>query len=90
MGKRGRVMSVDICKMWIEWEGEDKQEVQTFGRIPEGWEGELEDHPQDSEVFYWLTPEEWIALGEGFNAGNEWQVIRCACEECDYMREEQE
>jgi NMD protein affecting ribosome stability and mRNA decay len=24
---------------------------------------------------------------KGFNAGNEWQVIRCACDECNYMYE---
>jgi hypothetical protein len=86
----GEVVSVDICRMWIEWTGEDKQEIQPFGKIPKGWEDNLENHPQDDEVFYWLTDSEWIELGEGFNAGNEWQVIRCACEECDYMREGQQ
>jgi hypothetical protein len=44
---------VETAQFWTKVEGE-KERVRTFARIPQGWEGELENHPLDPDVFYWF------------------------------------
>jgi hypothetical protein len=47
----------------------------TFALIPEEWQDEdLEGHPADDSIFFWLSAYEWIGFGYGFQAGN-WTVI---------------
>ena len=45
----------------------------------------LSDLSGDDEVFFWLTPEEWIGLGAGSQYGDV-EVLSCACEECESER----
>ena len=67
-------------KFLIEWKESGEQEVQRFGTL-EG-ENEGEDMPNDDEIFFWLTPEETLAIGADYDGGD-WVVIRCACDECE-------
>lgn len=76
---------VETAQFWTKVEGE-KERVRTFARIPQGWEGELENHPLDPDVFYWLDDQEWIALGAGEIYGDA-EVLACACDECEFERE---
>lgn len=70
-------------KLLIEWKDDGKQEIQNFGILEEGQEGESQ--PNDDEIFYWLTPEEATAIGADYDGGD-WWVIACACEECESER----
>jgi len=57
----------------ILWEGEKfKLEIQTFGIIPEDWEGSLENHPLDDRVFYWLESNEARDFTKGYTNGDWW------------------
>lgn len=74
---------MDSVFMQIKWKDDGKEEIKNFARIPEEWrERDLSEHPEDESVFYWLTPEEWIALGAGESYAD-FDVIACACGECD-------
>jgi len=74
--------------MLIEWHNNKETSLKTFALIPDDWEGkDLAEHPQDEEVFYWLTKEEWIALGAG-ETYSDFDVVSCGCSEClDYLQE---
>ena len=76
--------NLEIAQFWTQVKGEVPQ-VRTFALIPEGWEGKLDEHPQDEKIFYWLNNEEWIALGAGETYGNA-EVLSCACDECESER----
>lgn len=75
---------LETVQFWTQAEGEDEQ-VRTFARIPQGWEGKLDQHPQDNEIFYWCNEQEWIGLGSGEQYGDV-ELLRCACEECESER----
>ena len=80
----------ETVSMRIQWKGDTSEAVKTFALIPDEWKGkDLSNHPQDAEVFYWLEPAEWIALGAGETYAD-FDVIDCACEECEYDRAESE
>lgn len=76
---------VETALFWTQVEGEEER-VRVFARIPEGWEGKTEQLPEDSQVFFWLDDEEWIALGTGETYGDA-EVLACACDECEFERE---
>jgi hypothetical protein len=67
-------------KLLIKWKDTGEEVVMPFGILPDGQEGE--DQPNDDQIFFWLTPEEALAIGEDYDGGD-WIVIRCACEECE-------
>lgn len=70
-------------KFLIEWKESGEQEVHRFETLP--IKPEIDD-----EVFFWLTEEETLWIGEGFDGGD-WEVVRCACDECeDYWAENAE
>lgn len=69
-------------KFLIEWKESGEQEVHRFATLQEG---EI-DPALDDHIFYWLTPEEALAIGEDYDGGD-WVVIRCACDECEYFNE---
>lgn len=64
----------------------EEPRVMTFGLIPEGWEGELEDHPEDDQVFFWCDEEEFKSLGAGEIIGGDIELVACACDECESER----
>ena len=76
---------VETALFWTQVEGEEER-VRVFARIPDGWEGETDQLPEDEEVFYWLDTEEWIRLGVGDTYGDA-KVLACACDECEFERE---
>ena len=49
---------VERLHYWTQVEGEEER-VRVFARIPDGWEGRVEELPEDDFVFYWLEDEEW-------------------------------
>jgi hypothetical protein len=65
-------------KLLIEWKESGEQEVHRFETLREG---EI-DPALDDKVFFWLTEEETVAIGEDYDGGD-WVVIRCACDECE-------
>ena len=75
---------IETAQFWTKAVGEGER-VRTFAKIPEGYTGSLSDLSRDDEVFFWLTPEEWIALGAGEEYGDV-EVLSCACEECESER----
>ena len=76
-------------KLLIEWKESGEQEVHRFGTLEAGAiepnAQQLED--EDDSVFFWLTKEEALAIGEDYDGGD-WVVIRCACDECEFYEEE--
>ena len=69
-------------KFLIEWKESGEQEVHRFETLP--------IKPEiDEEVFFWLTEEETLWIGEGFDGGD-WEVVRCACDECEFYWAENE
>ena len=75
--------TIETVSMRIQWKDDTTEAVKTFALIPEEWRGkDLSKHPQDEEVFYWLEPAEWIALGAGETYAD-FYVVNCACEECE-------
>lgn len=76
--------NLETAQFWTQVKGEAPQ-VRTFALIPEGWEGKLDEHPQDEKIFHWLNNEEWITLGTGETYGNA-EVLSCACDECESER----
>ena len=83
-GKGRKMTEVETSQFWTQAEGEGEV-VRTFAKIPEGYTGKLSDLSGDDEVFFWLTPEEWIGLGAGSQYGDV-DVLSCACEECESER----
>lgn len=75
---------IETADYWTQVEGEEER-VRTFARIPDGWEGETDQLPEDDEVFYWLDAEEWVALGTGDIYGDA-EVLACACDQCESER----
>lgn len=72
-------------KFLIKWKDTGEEAVRTFGILQEGESGE--SMPNDDQIFYWLTPEEALAIGEDYDGGD-WVVICCACYECEEYWEE--
>lgn len=72
------------ARFWTQVEGEEPV-VSTFALIPQGWEDKLHQHPEDDSIYYWLTEEEWLAIGAGEEYGGA-EIIACACEECESER----
>lgn len=70
-------------KFLIEWKESGEQEVQRFATLQNG---EI-DPALDDQVFYWLTEQETLEIGEDYDGGD-WVVIRCACDECEFYEEE--
>jgi hypothetical protein len=67
-------------KYLIQFKDNQEKAVHNFGVLPEGEEGEYQ--PNDDEIFFWLTPEESLAIGKDYDGGD-WVVLRCACDECE-------
>jgi len=61
---------------WNE-DGTDNTSAQrTFALIPENWlERDLEEHPADELIFYWLDAYEWIRFAAGDSFADDWTVI---------------
>jgi hypothetical protein len=76
------------AQFWTIVEGE-REQVRTFALIPTEWEGKLDQHPQDDEIFYWCDEAEWLTLGAGEVLGDA-EVIACACDECERCEQEGE
>lgn len=73
----------ETVSMRIQWKDDTSEAVKTFALIPDEWKGkDLSNHPQDAEVFYWLEPAEWIALGAGETYAD-FDIVGCGCEECE-------
>ena len=64
----------------IQFKDNNEEAVRNFGILQEGESGE--DQPNDDQIFYWLTPDEALAIGADYDGGD-WVVLRCACDECD-------
>ena len=75
---------LETAQFWSTINGEDKR-IRTFARIPTGWEDKLDQHPQDSEIFYWLDEKEWLSLGAG-EKYDDIELLSCACDECESER----
>ena len=75
---------IETVQFWTKAVGEGEM-VRTFAKIPEGYTGETSELPKDDEVFFWLTPQEWIGLGAGEEYGDV-SVLACACDECESER----
>ena len=74
--------TIETVSMRIQWKDDTEEAVKTFALIPEEWRGkDLSKHPQDEEVFYWLEPAEWTALGAGETYAD-FYIVGCACDEC--------
>lgn len=39
--------------------GDEEPAVRTFALLPEGWQGDIAEHPMDALVYHWCTPDEW-------------------------------
>ena len=75
-----------VMKFLIQFKDNKEEAVHQFGILPEGQEGK--DQPNDDLIFYWLTPEEALAIGSDYDGGD-WVVLRCACDECEEYEMEQ-
>lgn len=75
---------IETALFWTQVEGEEER-VRVFARIPDGWEGETDQLPEDDQVFYWLDAKEWESLGTGETYGDA-EVLACACDECESER----
>jgi hypothetical protein len=68
----------------IQWKDSKEEEVHRFGVLDEGkifpTSQQLAD--EDDSIFFWLTQEEALAIGEDYDGGD-WVVLRCACDECE-------
>jgi hypothetical protein len=75
----------------IQWKDSKEEELHRFGVLDEGQiepnAQQLEE--QDDSIFFWLTREEYLAIGEGYDGGD-WVVLRCACDECEEYEVENE
>ena len=71
-------------KFLIQWKDSKEEKVHRFGVLNAGDTEpnaqQLED--EDKDIFFWLTQEEALAIGEGYDGGD-WVVLRCACDECE-------
>lgn len=67
----------------IKFKDNGEEAVHRFGILPDGQEGK--DQPNDDDIFFWLTPEEALAIGADYDGGD-WVVLCCACEECESER----
>jgi len=71
---------IDVPRMRdavVKWKDSGEMDMRTFALIPDGWGNDTKNHPFDDfddEVFYWLTPEEWLEFGIGFQ-NEDWKVI---------------
>jgi hypothetical protein len=81
--ERESKVEIETAQFWTKVEGEGEL-VRTFAKIPEGYTGLTSDLPEDDEVFFWLTPKEWIGLGAGEVYGDV-EVLSCACDECEFF-----
>ena len=68
-----KVMDVQVIKADVIFDG--SEESVSFGVIPDGWGGYLDNHPLDDSVFYWLKPEEAENFGKGSRPAPEWTVM---------------
>ncbi len=68
----------------IQWKESKEEEVHRFAVLDEGkiFPTAQQLAEEDDEVFFWLTREEYLAIGEGYDGGD-WVVLRCACDECE-------
>ena len=66
----------------IKFKDNGEEAVHNFGILPDGQKGE--DQPNDDDIFFWLTPEEGLAIGADYDGGD-WVVLRCACDECEWQ-----
>lgn len=71
-------------KFLIQWKESREEESHRFGVLNAG---EIEPNAQqledeDDETFFWLTQEEYLAIGEGYDGGD-WIVLHCACDDCE-------
>lgn len=71
-------------KLLIQWKDSKEEEVHRFGVLDEGkiFPTAKQLAEEDDDVFFWLTREESIAIGEDYDGGD-WVVLRCACDECE-------
>ena len=49
---------VERLYYWTQVEGEEEK-VRGFALIPDGWEGKVEELPEDDFIYYWLDSDEW-------------------------------
>jgi hypothetical protein len=79
-----------VMKFLIQWKESKEEEVHYFGVLDEGkiFPTARQLAEEDDNVFFWLTPEEALAIGSDYDGGD-WAVLRCACDECEeYEMEE--
>jgi hypothetical protein len=63
-------MEIETQEVLIRVNGEDEERVAVFGLIPDDYEGDLADLPDDEGVYYWLTRQEWESLRVGDEYGD--------------------
>jgi hypothetical protein len=78
-------------KFLIQFKDTQEEAIHTFGVLEEGrifpTSQQLVD--EDDDVFYWLTQDQALAIGSGYDGGD-WIVLRCACDECEEYETENE
>jgi hypothetical protein len=63
-------MEIETQEVLIRVNGEDEERVAVFGLIPDDYEGDLADLPDDEGIYYWLTRQEWESLKVGDEYGD--------------------
>jgi hypothetical protein len=63
-------MEIETQEILIRVNGEDEERFAVFGLIPDDYEGDLADLPDDEGIYYWLTRQEWESLKVGDEYGD--------------------
>jgi hypothetical protein len=63
-------MEIETQEVLIRVNGEDEERIAVFGLIPDDYEEDLADLPDDEGIYYWLTCQEWESLKVGDEYGD--------------------
>jgi hypothetical protein len=84
-------MEIETQEVLIRVNGEDEERIAVFGLIPDDYEGDLADLPDDEGIYYWLTRQEWESLRVGDEYGDA-VITRVGegeeCDECGEIHDE--
>lgn len=57
---------VTLIPVTGHWEHETETQSALFGVVPDNYDGDGEDLPYDSDVLFWLAPNEPLTVGETY------------------------
>jgi hypothetical protein len=64
------VIEIQSQEVLIKVNGEDEERIAVLGLIPDDYEGDLSDLPDDESIYYWMNRQEWESLKVGDEYGD--------------------